>query len=98
MGANAARHTREILDNTRTVLAIELLGAAQAVHLRPDGPDRLGVGTRAVYDAVRECVPPVIEDRSLAEDVARLEAAVDSGALERAAAEALGDLWLPAPL
>ena len=98
MGANAARHTREILDNTRTVLAIELLGAAQAVHLRPDGPDRLGVGTRAVYDAVREYVPPVIEDRSLAEGVARLEAAIDSGALERAAAEALGDLWLPAPL
>ncbi|MDE2879219.1 histidine ammonia-lyase [Candidatus Palauibacter soopunensis] len=98
MGANAARHTREILDNTRTVLAIELLGAAQAVHLRPEGPDRLGVGTRAVYDAVRECVPPVIEDRSLAEDVSRLEAAIDSGALERAAAEALGDLWPPAPL
>lgn len=98
MGANAARHAGEILDNTRTVLAIELLGAAQAVYLRPEGPDRLGAGARAVYEAVRECVPPVIEDRSLAEDVARLEAAIDSGTLERAAAEALGDLWPPAPL
>ena len=98
MGANAARHAGEILDNTRTVLAIELLGAAQAVYLRPEGPDRLGAGTRAVYEAVRECVPPVIEDRSLAEDVVRLEAAIDSGTLQRAAAEALGDLWPPAPL
>ena len=98
MGANAARHAGEILDNTRTVLAIELLGAAQAVYLRPEGPDRLGAGTRAVYEAVRECVPPVIEDRSLAEDVARLETAIDSGTLEGAAAEALGDLWPPAPL
>ncbi len=98
MGANAARHTGEILDNTRTVLAIELLGAAQAVYLRPEGPERLGAGTRAVYEAVRECVPPVIEDRSMAEDVVRLEAAIDSGTLERAAAEALGDLWPPAPL
>ncbi|MDE2719712.1 histidine ammonia-lyase [Candidatus Palauibacter polyketidifaciens] len=98
MGANAARHAGEILDNTRTVLAIELLGAAQAVYLRPEGPDRLGAGTRTVYEAVRECVPPVIEDRSLAEDVVRLEAAIDSGTLERAAAEALGDLWPPAPL
>ncbi len=98
MGANAARHTREILDNTRTVLAIELLGAAQAVYLRPGGRDRLGAGTRAVYETVRECVPPVIEDRSLAADVARLEAAIDDGRLERAAADALGDLWPRAPL
>ena len=97
MGANAARHAREILDNTRTVLAIELLSAAQAIHLRPEGPDRLGAGTRAVYEVVRECVPPVIEDRSLAEDVARLEAAIDAGTLERAAGGALGDLWSPAP-
>lgn len=97
MGANAARHAREILDNTRTVIAIELLGAAQAVHLRPDGPDRLGEGTRAVYEAVRELVPPVVEDRSLAADVERLEAAIDDGSLERAAAGALGDLWSPAP-
>lgn len=98
MGANAARHAHEIAGNTRTVLAIELLGAAQAVYLRPGGPDRLGTGTRAVYEAVRNCVPPVIEDRSLAEDVALLEAAIDDGTLERAAAGALGDLWPPTPL
>ncbi|MCY3599103.1 MAG: histidine ammonia-lyase [Gemmatimonadetes bacterium] len=98
MGANAARHTREILDNTRTVLAIELLGAAQAIYLRPGGRDRLGAGTRALYEAVRDCVPPVIEDRSLAEDVARLEAAIDDGTLERGATGALGGLWPPTPL
>ena len=97
MGANAARHTREILDNVRTVVAIELLGAAQAVHLRPDGTDRLGDGTRGVYAAVRERVPPVVEDRSLAADVASLEAAIDDGSLERAAAPVLGDLWSPTP-
>ena len=37
MGANAARHTLEILDNVRHVLAIELLTAAQAVDLREHG-------------------------------------------------------------
>ena len=98
MGANAARHAQEILDNTRTVLAIELFGAAQAVYLRPGGRDRLGAGTRAVYEAVRECVPPVLEDRSLAEDIARLEAAIDDGTLERAAGTVLGDLWPSTPL
>ena len=98
MGANAARHAHEILANTRTVVAIELFGAAQAIHLRPGGRDRLGAGTRAVYEAVRECVPPVIEDRSLAEDIVRLEAAIDDGTLEGAATDALGDLWPPTPL
>ena len=47
MGANAARHTLEVLDNVRHVLAIELLTAAQAIDLRPDGPARLGQGTSA---------------------------------------------------
>ena len=97
MGANAARHTREILDNTRTVLAIELLSAAQAVYLRPGGVEGLGAGTRAVYDAVREYVPPVVADRSLAADVGRLEGAMDDGSLEGAAASRLADLWPPAP-
>ncbi|WP_420462194.1 histidine ammonia-lyase [Candidatus Palauibacter sp.] len=97
MGANAARHGREILDNTRAVLAIELLSAAQAVYLRPGGDERLGAGTRAVYEAVRPCVSPVVADRSLAADVERLEVAIEDGRLERAAAAALGDLWPPAP-
>ncbi|WP_420634685.1 histidine ammonia-lyase [Candidatus Palauibacter sp.] len=98
MGANAARHTREILENTRTVLAIELLSAAQAVYLRPQGDERLGAGTRPVYEAIRERVPPVTEDRSLAADVERLEAAIDDGTLERAAMAVLGDLWPPSRL
>ncbi|WP_419166463.1 histidine ammonia-lyase [Candidatus Palauibacter sp.] len=98
MGANAARHGREILDNTRAVIAIELLSAAQAVYLRPGGVERLGTGTRAVYDALRACVSPVVEDRSLSADVERVEATIEDGRLERAAAAALGDLWPPAPL
>ena len=97
MGANAARHTSGILDNTRAVLAIELLSAAQGVYLRSGGVERLGVGTRAVYEAIRELVPPVVEDRSLAAGVQRLEAAIDDGSLERAAAAALAELWPPAP-
>ena len=92
MGANAARHTREIVDNARTVIAIELLSAAQAVYLRPNGPERLGAGTRAVYDAVRARVAPVDADRSLSADIEAVEAAMDDGSIDGAAAAALGDL------
>ena len=52
MGANAARHSREVLDNVCHVIAIELMAAARGVDLRPDGPERLGTGTAAVYESV----------------------------------------------
>ncbi len=43
MGTIAARKAREILENTRKVLAMEILGAAQGVDLR--GNKGLGLGT-----------------------------------------------------
>lgn len=95
MGANAARHTREILANVKIVIAIELLSAAQAIHLRPDGAERLGPGTGAVYAALRRHVEPVEIDRSLAADVGRIEALIDDGTLATAAAETLEGLWPP---
>lgn len=72
MGANAARHTLEILENVRHVLAIELLTAAQAVDLRPDGPARLGRGTSQVYKQVRKRVPYLEHDRETTSDIQAL--------------------------
>lgn len=63
MGANAARHALEIVDNVRHILAIELLTAAQAIDLRPEGPARLGHGTRHVYEIVRRYVSFMEHDR-----------------------------------
>ena len=55
----AARHARQIVDNTTHVLAIELYSAARAVDLRlrqyPNG--QLGVGTHAALGAIRQEVP-----------------------------------------
>ncbi len=90
MGANAARHAREIVSNVRTVIAIELLAAAQGVHLREDGPARLGAGTAPVYAAIRERVEPVTGDRALAPDVAVLEELIESDLLVRAAESGIG--------
>src|SRR5262249_22813913 len=45
MGAGAALKAREVLDRARQVLAIELLLAAQALHLR--APLLPGMGSRA---------------------------------------------------
>ncbi|MDX1395929.1 MAG: histidine ammonia-lyase [Gemmatimonadota bacterium] len=90
MGANAARHAREIVENVRRIVAIELVAAAQAVWLRPDGPARLGSGTAPVYEALREQIRPVTADRPLAPDIAAVERLIDSGALVRAAERGVG--------
>jgi histidine ammonia-lyase len=87
MGANAARHTLEILDNVRHVLAIELLTAAQAVDLRPDGPARLGHGTSRAYAEIRKHASYLAHDRRTAPDIEALTGLIRSGALLQAAME-----------
>jgi histidine ammonia-lyase len=60
MGCTAARQTWQILDNLERILALELMAAAQGIDLRReslgDGA-RLGRGTRAAYNCVRDRVP-----------------------------------------
>ncbi len=72
MGANAARHAREIIWNTQRIIAIEMITAAQGVDLRPDGPARLGIGTREGYARVREVVKFLDHDRETSGDIERV--------------------------
>ena len=81
MGANAARHTREILENVCRVIAIELMTAAQAIDLRPDGPARLGRRHGRAYAEIRRHVPYLAHDHATAPDIEALAALIRSGAL-----------------
>jgi histidine ammonia-lyase len=83
MGAHAARKAVQILRNVQQIVGIELVLAAQAVDLDPQGS--LGQGTRAVYDAVRASIPPLEEDRVLSCDLRQALELVRSGALCRVA-------------
>ena len=83
MGMTAARHAREIVANAETVLALEALGAAQALDLR--APLEPGPATRAVHAAMRERVPFVEHDREFGQDIAAAVELVRSGALVSAA-------------
>ena len=94
MGANAARHALEIVDNVRHILAIELLTAAQAVDLRPDGPARLGRGTAAAFAVVREHAAALAHDRALSPEINALAAVIRSGEVLAAVEVALGEGWL----
>lgn len=59
MGANAALHCQQIVENVRTIIAIELMSAAQAIDFRlQDNPNlSLGQGTSKAYIAIRKVVP-----------------------------------------
>ncbi|HPR34427.1 MAG TPA: histidine ammonia-lyase [Anaerolineaceae bacterium] len=59
MGANAALHCQQIVENVRTVIAIELMSGAQAIDFRLQyNPGmRLGQGTSKAFQAIREVVP-----------------------------------------
>lgn len=92
MSANAARHARQVVWNVQTIVAIELLCAAQAVDLRlgQEPGARLGRGTAAVRRLIRESVPYLGWDRFLAPDIETVAEMVRRGEILRAAEEATG--------
>lgn len=83
MGMTAALKARSVVDHVRTVLAIEVLVAAQALDLRK--PLLAGRGVQRAYELVRSRVPSMIEDRELHKDMAAVAALIDSGELLAAA-------------
>lgn len=81
MGTIAARKAKEIFENARRVVAMELMCACQAIDLR--GDKGLGKGTQAAYDTVRKLVPVLIEDRPLYEDINKCESILIDESLVR---------------
>lgn len=70
MGTNSARKIEPILYNTSNVIAIELLCGCQALdYCKPYKP---GKGIQAAYDAIRETVPAVVEDRAFNIDIEKI--------------------------
>jgi histidine ammonia-lyase len=70
MGTIAARKAREILNNARQVLAIELLCACQGLEFRKRKP---AGKTERVYKMVRSRVAKIERDRVIAQDIREIE-------------------------
>jgi len=83
MGMTSARHARDIVANAEVVLALEALGAAQALDLR--APLASSGATGAVRDAIRARVPFLERDRELGPDIEAATELVRTGALIAAA-------------
>ena len=79
MGAHAALKLAQIHDHVRTVLAIELLVAAQGVDLRR--PLRSGPILEEVHARLRARVPAMMVDRPIAPDIVAARSFLDDGSL-----------------
>ena len=82
MGATGALKLSTVHDHVRTVIAIELLCAAQGLDLRL--PLRPGPRVLRAHEVIRAVVPPMHEDRPIYEDVRAVRALIDDGSLTRA--------------
>jgi histidine ammonia-lyase len=88
MAVEGAAKASRAVDATLSLVAIELLVAAQAIDLRPG--ITLGAGTRAVHQLIRSHVPAALEDHLLADDISAVRALIDDGSVQRVAGEAIG--------
>ncbi len=79
MATFAARKLSDLVDNTATILGIELLAAAQGVDLR--APVVTSVRLQAVMREIRARVPHYDIDRYLAPDIAAITQAVKDGVI-----------------
>jgi len=103
MGPVAIRKYKEILKNTRTVLAIEMYAAAQAMDFRARGMTRdggggprlkPGKGTGAAYEVIRRTIPFMEDDRPMVYDIENLAALLHSGEVVEAVEAAVGEIRL----
>jgi histidine ammonia-lyase len=97
MGATAARHARDVLDNVERILALELLVGAQALDLRrtsvtasagvpaagtPAGSAPApGAGVAEAHRRIRVVIAPLDADREMGADIAAATRLVRTGAL-----------------
>lgn len=79
MGATAALKFSQLHDHVRTVLAIELLCAAQGLDLRR--PLQTTPVLEAVLAVIRRRIPVMMYDRPLSPDIAAMRKMIDRGEL-----------------
>jgi histidine ammonia-lyase len=90
MGMTTAIKTRQILENSWYITAIELMAAAQAFEFL--APLKPSPASKAAYDAIRRHVPKLEEDRPLHTDINALAKLVKDGTVLEAVEEITGKL------
>ena len=90
MSTTAARKAREIVNNVSYILAIEYLGACQALEFR--SPVLLSKAGKAAHELLRVHVPRLHEDREMHRDIQQARNLIVSGSLENAVLQVIEQL------
>ena len=90
MGTIASRHARDILNNSRKVIAMEILCACQAIDLR--GNKGLGKGTAPAYEIIRKNITVLEKDRVMHIDIDKAEEILKEGSIVREVEKAVGEI------
>ncbi len=90
MGVTAGRKLHEVVENAKSVLAIELLCNTQALDLQR--PEVTSAPLEAVYALIRKSVPTIEEDRIFYKDMNNIIKVINSGEVVAAAEAKLGAL------
>ena len=90
MGVTAGRKLHEVIENAKSVLAIELLCNTQALDLQR--PERTSDALEAVYSLIRKTVPTIEDDRIFYKDMNNIIKVINSGEVVAAAESKLGAL------
>ena len=77
MGMTGALKLRTIVDLAENLAAIELLAGAEALEHRR--PLKAGVGVERAFTTLRKTSPPLTQDRSLSDDIARVAEGIRRG-------------------
>jgi histidine ammonia-lyase len=90
MGSTAALKADKILQNTKNVLAMELLSAFQGLSFNKI--HKPGVGVQAAFDVISDVIPEIINDRVFADDINKIVELIDSGRILAAVEDKIGKL------
>jgi histidine ammonia-lyase len=90
MGATAVRQAWQIMEHVETIVAIELLCAAQGVDFRRQNGEQMGRGTEAAYQLIRQRVPFLDEDAFLAPHIESARRLVADGIIKKTVEAKLG--------
>ena len=73
----SALKLRSVVDLAENLLAIELLTGAEGLEHRR--PLKAGVGVERAHAAIRKIASPLVQDRPLSDDIARVAEAIRQG-------------------
>lgn len=83
MAAHGARRLKRMNENLRSIIAVELMCAAQGIEFR--APLKTSPGLQRVLETIRQRIPAIKQDRYLAGDMASAAEMVADGSLIKTA-------------